>query len=161
MNPIRNHTAYLFVFLSVFIIFTGSLISGCAHKEKRVELMVIPDTWCTVDAYFNVKPQNKEVFEDLVDRFVQKTKNESGMRYYGWSVNGEEYHCRQGFLNAEGFLEHATNVGHLFEEASTISDCSRLAIHGPEKELEKVRGPMAETPLQYFILTNSFRRLQK
>ena len=41
----------------------------------------------------------------------------------------------------------------------TLSDCSRLAIHGPEAELEKLREPMAQVPiLEYFSLTNSFRR---
>jgi quinol monooxygenase YgiN len=120
--------------------------------------MTIEDTWCTVDAYFSVKPEKKEAFDDVVNRFVRETKNENGIRYYGWSSSGEEVHCRQGYLNAEGFLEHAANVRHLFEEAMTISDCSRLAIHGPEEELEKLREPMAEIPLQYFSLTSSFRR---
>jgi quinol monooxygenase YgiN len=121
--------------------------------------MTIQDAWCSVDAYFSVKPGKKEAFANLVDRFVEKTKNESGIRYYGWSINGEEIHCRQGYPDAEGFLEHAGNVMHLFEEALTISDCSRLAIHGPEDELDKLREPMAQVPiLQYFSLTNSFRR---
>lgn len=120
--------------------------------------MTIEDKWCTVDAYFSVKPGNEEAFEDVVNRFVRETRNESGIRYYGWSTSGQEVHCRQGYLNAEGFLEHAANVGRLFEEAMTISDCSRLAIHGPEDELEKLREPMAEIPLQYFSLTSSFRR---
>ena len=125
---------------------------------EKEEVMTIQDTWCTVDAYFSVKPDKKEAFDDLVDRFVRETKNESGIRYYGWSTRGEEVSCRQGYLNAEGFLEHAANVRHLFEEAMTISDCSRLAIHGPEDELEKLRGPMEGIPLQYFSLKKSFRR---
>lgn len=120
--------------------------------------MTIQDTWCTVDAYFSVKAGKKESFDKLVDRFVQETKNESGIRYYGWSVNEEEVHCRQGYQNADGFLEHAGNVRHLFEEALTISECSRLAIHGPDEELKKLRGPMEGIPLQYFSLTSSFRR---
>ena len=120
--------------------------------------MTIQDTWCSVDAYFSVKPENKEAFDDLVDRFVRETSNESGIRYYGWSTRDEEVHCRQGYLNADGFLEHAANVRHLFEKALTISDCSRLAIHGPEDELEKLRGPMEGIPLQYFSLKKSFRR---
>lgn len=120
--------------------------------------MTIQDTWCTVDAYFTVKPKQKDAFDKIVDRFVRETKKESRIRYYGWSANGEEVHCRQGYLNAEGFLEHVANVGHIFEEAVTISECSRLAIHGPEEELEKLREPMAEIPIQYFNLTKSFRR---
>lgn len=120
--------------------------------------MTTQDTWCSVDAYFNVKPGKLEAFERLAGRFVEKTRSEGGIRYYGWSFNGEEAHCRQGYLDAAGFLEHATNVLPLFEEALTISDCTRLAIHGPEDELAKLRGPMADIPLQYFVLKNSFRR---
>ena len=120
--------------------------------------MTIQDTWCTVDAYFSVKPGNEAAFEDVIDRFVRETSNEKGIRNYGWSSNGEEIHCRQGYLNAEGFLEHVANVRHIFEEAVTIAECSRLAIHGPEDELAKLREPMAGIPLQYFNLTHSFRR---
>ncbi len=120
--------------------------------------MVAQDTWCSVDAYFSVKPGKMTAFERLADQFVEKTHNENGIRYYGWSFNGEEAHCRQGYLDAAGFLEHANNVMPLFQEALKISDCSRLAIHGPEDELEKLRGPMSEVPLQYFALKNSFRR---
>jgi hypothetical protein len=126
-------------------------------KEK---IMTTQDTWCSVDAYFDVKPDQQEAFELLADRFVEETNNENGIRYYGWSFNGTEAHCRQGYIAAEGFLEHAQNVIHLFKEALTLSDCTRLAIHGPEDELEKLRGPMAEAGvgLQYFALRNGFRR---
>ena len=130
-------------------------MSAMPDKEKD---MTIQDTWCTVDAYFSVKPEQKDAFDEIVDRFVRETEKENGIRFYGWSTNGEEVHCRQGYLNAEGFLEHVGNVRHIFEEAVSISDCSRLAIHGPETELEKLREPMAEIPIQYFNLTKSFRR---
>lgn len=120
--------------------------------------MTIQDTWCTVDAYFSVKPEQKEAFDKIVDHFVRKTQKENGIRFYGWSTNGEEVHCRQGYLDAAGFLEHVGNVRHIFEEAVTIGECSRLAIHGPKEELDKLREPMAEIPIQYFNLTQSFRR---
>ncbi|MEJ2157129.1 MAG: hypothetical protein P8X96_17480 [Desulfobacteraceae bacterium] len=120
--------------------------------------MTVQDTWCTVDAYFTVTPEQVKAFDKIVDQFVRKTKKENGIRYYGWSINGDEVHCRQGYLNAEGFLEHVANVRHIFEEAVTISDCTRLAIHGPEEELDKLREPLAEIPIQYFNLTKSFRR---
>ncbi len=121
--------------------------------------MPVQDTSCTVTAFFKVKTGKLDAFEQLADRFVEKTKNESGIRAYGWSYNADEVHCRQRYLNAEGFLEHVDNVFTLFQEALTISDCTRLAIHGPEDELEKLRQPLAEiTLLEYFVLRNSFRR---
>ena len=121
--------------------------------------MTIQDTSCTVTAFFKVNPGKLDVFEQLADRFVEKTRNESGIRAYGWSFNADEAHCRQRYLNAEGFLEHVENVFSLFQEALTISDCTKLAIHGPEDELAKLRQPLAEIELlQYFILRNSFRQ---
>ncbi len=120
--------------------------------------MSVKDKWVTLGAYFSVKPGELEAFERLADRFVEKTTNESGIRSYGWSFNGEEAHCRQLYQNAEGLLEHAANVGTLFMEALTIADCTRLAIHGPEEELAKLREPLAVFGPQYFIMRNSFRR---
>jgi len=116
------------------------------------------DTSCTVTAFFNVNPGKLEAFEQLADQFVAKTRNESGIRAYGWSFSADEAHCRQRYQNAEGFLEHVENVFALFQEALTISDCTRLAIHGPEDELAKLRQPLADINLlQYFILRDSFR----
>lgn len=121
--------------------------------------MTIQDTSCTVTAFFKVEPGKQEAFEQLADRFVDKTRNEGGIRAYGWSFNADEAHCRQRYLNAAGFLEHVENVLPLFQEALTLSDCTRLAIHGPEDELAKLRQPLAEIELlEYFSLRSSFRQ---
>jgi quinol monooxygenase YgiN len=127
--------------------------------RTKGKVMIILDPSCTVTAFFKVKPGKLNAFEELVDRFVEKTRNESGIRAYGWSFNADEVHCRQRYQNAEGFLEHVENIFTLFKKALTISDCTRLVIHGPEDELAKLREPLADIDLlQYFILRNSFRR---
>lgn len=120
--------------------------------------MAVQDKWCTVGVYFEVKSGELEAFERLADQFVEKTSNETGMCYYGWSFDGKEAHCRQGYQEAEGFLEHAANVADLFGEALKIADVTRLAIHGPEEELAKLREPLASLNPQFFVLRNSFRR---
>ena len=121
--------------------------------------MITQDTTLTVTAFFSVAPGKMETFEQLADRFIAKTRNENGMQAYGWSFNGEEVHCRQRYLDAAGFLEHVENVFGLFQEALTMSECTRLAIHGPENELAKLREPLAEIDLlQYFILRDGFCR---
>lgn len=120
--------------------------------------MTTQDTELTVTAFFTVKPGKQAVFEQLADRFVETTRKESGMLAYGWSFKADEAHCRQRYQNAAGFLEHVENVIALFQEALTISDCTRLAIHGPEDELAKLREPLKEIDLlQYFVLRDSFR----
>ncbi len=117
------------------------------------------DTQCTVTAFFKVKPGKMTALEQLADRFVENTRKESRICAYGWSFNADEAHCRHRYQNAAGFIEHVENCFALLQEALTISDCTRLAIHGPEDELAKLREPLAHIDfLQYFTLRNSFRR---
>jgi len=117
------------------------------------------DTQLTVTAFFKANPGKLNALEQLADRFVERTRKESRMCAYGWSFHADEAHCRHRYQDAQGFLEHVENCLPLFQEALTISECTRLAIHGPEDELAKIRGPMANFDvLQYFTVRNSFRR---
>jgi quinol monooxygenase YgiN len=126
-------------------------------REKE-EVMAAKDTWCMVGAYFKVKPGKLEAFERLTEQFVETTSNEPRMLYYGWSFNGDEAHCRQGYHTAEGLLEHVANVTPLLQEASKIADFTKLTIQGPEEELAKLRGPLGSLNPQFYILKYSFRR---
>lgn len=67
-------------------------------------------------------------------------------------------HCREGYQDAGGVLAHLENVGALFKEALKIADLTRLEVHGPERELKKLRGPLAELKPQFFALRDGFRR---
>jgi len=71
---------------------------------------------------------------------------------------GNQAHCREGYEDAEGVLAHLENVGSLLEEALTISDLTRLEIHGPERELAKLREPLAALNPEFFTLEFGFRR---
>jgi hypothetical protein len=50
------------------------------------------------------------------------------------------------------------NVGAILQEALTISDLTRLEIHGPEEELAKLRDPLASLKPEFFTLEYGFRR---
>jgi quinol monooxygenase YgiN len=99
-----------------------------------------------------------ESFKDLCERFVEKTNGEPDCLYYGFSFDGDKVHCREGYKNAEGILAHLENVGALFEEALTIADLTRLEVHGPEVQLEKLRSPMADLKPEYWQLEYGFRK---
>jgi len=77
---------------------------------------------------------------------------------HGFSFDGDQAHCREGYEDAEGLLAHLDNVGALLGEALKISDLTRLEVHGPEEELVKLRGPLSELNPQYFVLECGFRR---
>ena len=120
--------------------------------------MATQDTCCTIVPYFKVQNGNLDTFKGMCEKFIEKTNNESDCLYYGFSFDGDQAHCREGYKNAEGLLVHLENVGALLAEALKIADLTRLEVHGPEEELAKLRGPLAELNPQYFVLEYGFRR---
>ena len=120
--------------------------------------MATQDKCCTIVPYFKISSGKLEAFKALCEKFVEKTNNEPKCLYYGFSFDGDQAHCREGYEDAEGLLAHLENVGSLLEEALKIADLARLEIHGPEEELAKLREPLADLKPQFFILEYGFRR---
>jgi quinol monooxygenase YgiN len=120
--------------------------------------MSTQDTCCTIVPYFKVNPGKMEAFKALCEKFIDKTCGESQCLYYGFSFEGMQAHCREGYENAEGLLAHLDNVGELLQEALKISDLIRLEVHGPESELAKLRKPLADLKPQFFTLEYGFRK---
>ncbi|MCH9798652.1 MAG: hypothetical protein K0U17_01895 [Betaproteobacteria bacterium] len=120
--------------------------------------MATTDTCCTIVPYFKVPQQNMAAFKAICEQFIAKTSNETDCLYYGFSFNGDEAHCREGYKNAEAALAHLDNVGVLLAEAFKISELTRLEIHGPESELVKLRTPLAPLNPAFFVLEYGFRR---
>lgn len=120
--------------------------------------MATKDTCCTIVPYFAVHNGQIQKFKALCEEFVEKTKTEPKCLYYGFSFNGDEAFCREGYENAEGLLAHLENVGSLLERALEISDLSHLEIHGPEEELAKLREPLSKFGPNFFVLEYGFRR---
>jgi quinol monooxygenase YgiN len=120
--------------------------------------MTTKDKCCSIVPYFKVKGDQLESFERLSERFVETTHNETKCLYYGWSFDGNQAHCREGYAGAEGVLAHFANVALLLEEALKMAELTRLEIHGPEEELAKLREPLAGYKPQFFTLKYGFRR---
>ena len=120
--------------------------------------MATQDTCCTIVPYFKVHEGQLENFKNGCEAFVEKTADEPKCLYYGFSFNGDEAHCREGYIDAEGVLAHLDNVGELLQQALKISDLTRLEIHGPESELARLREPLANLNPAYFVLEYGFRR---
>lgn len=116
------------------------------------------DTCCSIVPYFSVREGELDNFKTICEKFIEKTKEEKHCLYYGFTFNNNTVHCREGYENAEGVLEHLDNVDDLLKKALTISELTRLEIHGPEEEVEKLREPLAHLNPQYFILEYGFRR---
>jgi quinol monooxygenase YgiN len=120
--------------------------------------MTTLDSCCSIAPYFTVAEDNLAKFKQLGERFVESSMEEPACLYYGFSFNGNLAHCREGYADAEGLLAHLVNVGPLLQEALQLAELTRLEIHGPESELEKLRAPLASFNPDFFTLERGFRR---
>jgi len=120
--------------------------------------MATDDRGCTIVPYFKVHDGKLAAFKALCEQFVSKTGTEPGCLYYGFSFDGDQAHCREGYRDADALLAHLGNVGDLLKQALTIADITRLEVHGPAGELEKLRAPLASLKPQFFTLEYGFRR---
>ena len=120
--------------------------------------MTSQDKCCTIHPYFKVKPGQIGQFKELCGQFIEKSSGEDGCLYYGFSFDGDAAHCREGYKDASALLVHLENVGALIEKSLQIADITRLEVHGPKEELEKLKEALAPFNPQYFTFEFGFRK---
>src|SRR5215467_9165262 len=106
--------------------------------------MATEDKCCTIVPYFKIHTGKTQAFKTLCEQFVDKTRTEPGCLYYGWSFDGDQVHCREGYRDAVAAIAHIENVAGLLTELVKIADVTRFELHGPEAELDKLRGPFTD-----------------
>jgi quinol monooxygenase YgiN len=105
--------------------------------------------------YFKVQPGKLEEFRRGFAAFAARTEQEKKNLFYEFSVNGDEVFCREGYSDAEGLLTHLDNVAALLAEALKIADLTRLEVHGPTAELDKLRQPLAHLNPAWFVISKT------
>ncbi|MBT3094045.1 MAG: hypothetical protein KME58_14260 [Candidatus Thiodiazotropha sp. (ex Lucina pensylvanica)] len=120
--------------------------------------MALNDPCCTLVPYFKTHEGKLDEFRDLGEQFVEKTRTEPRCMHYGFSFNGMQAHCREGYVDAEGILAHLDNVSALLDQALKIADITRLEIHAPASEIEKLREPLSALNPDFFTMETGFRR---
>jgi quinol monooxygenase YgiN len=117
--------------------------------------MSIPSNFVSFHPYFKVHPGKLEALKAGLPAFVEKTKTEKKNLFYDFTINGDEVMCREAYIDAEGLLAHLANVDALLKEAFKIADLTRLEVHGPAKELDKLKGPLAHLKPAWFVIEES------
>jgi quinol monooxygenase YgiN len=120
--------------------------------------MALTDPCCTLVPYFKVHEGKLDEFRGLTEQFVEKTQTEPKCMHYGFSFNGMQAHCREGYADAEAMLAHLENVGAVLDQALKIADITRLEVHAPAAEIEKLREPLKALNPELFTMENGFRR---
>jgi hypothetical protein len=103
--------------------------------------------------YFKVRPGQLEVAAGLLREFVAQTAREPKMIYYEFTQDGDAIFCREAYADA-----HLTNVGPILERMLAIADVTRVEVHGPAAELEKLKGPLGALNPQWFTYQCGVRR---
>jgi quinol monooxygenase YgiN len=101
--------------------------------------------------YFKAHPGKLETLKAAFPAFIEKTAREEKNLFYGFTINGDEIFCREGYTDAEGVLDHLENVGALLAAALKMADLTRVEVHGPAKELEKLRKPLSHLHPVWFV----------
>jgi len=111
-----------------------------------------PDTTVSIHPYF--KPLEGELDEFIagMDAFVERTSSEAGVLFYSFTVCREIVFCREAYIGGEGALAHLENVDDLLKAALEISELVRLEVHGAAAELDKMREPLKDLPVEWFVL---------
>jgi quinol monooxygenase YgiN len=108
--------------------------------------------------YFKVHAGKIDAVKAMLPRFVEQTATEKQNLFYDFAMNGDELFCREAYENAAGLLAHLDNVGALLAEILTVADLTRLEVHGPAEELEKLKTPLTHLNPAWFVLEASLRR---
>ena len=102
--------------------------------------------------YFRIHDGKIDAIKAMLPQFAEKTATEKACLFYEFSMNGDELFCREAYENAEGLLAHLDNVGALLAEAMKIADLTRIEVHGPAAELEKLKKPLADLKPVWFVV---------
>jgi quinol monooxygenase YgiN len=105
--------------------------------------------------YFKVHPGKLEAVKAGFPAFVEKTATEKENLFYAFTSNGEEMFCREAYQSAEGLLAHLDNIGALLAEMLKVADLTRVEVHGPVAELEKLKVPLAHLSPKWFAIEES------
>jgi hypothetical protein len=100
--------------------------------------------------YFKVHSGKLDAFKNTLPAFIEQTAVEEKNLFYGFTINGPEIFCREGYTDAGGVLAHLDNVGALLAETLKIADLIRIELHGPEMELDKLKEPLAHLNPAWF-----------
>ena len=117
------------------------------------------DKAVTIHPYFKVSDEKLQSFKRLAEDLVETTRGEMGCLFYGFTYSEGEAYCREGYKDAESLVSHLDNVRDLLQKLEDISELSRLEVHGPQEEIDKLR----EWPLikklspKYYLLEGGFR----
>lgn len=103
----------------------------------RMNAEKVKDYCVTLCPYFKIKEENKAEFMECVSKFFELASTETKQMFYGFTFtdDGMRAHCREGYISAQGLLDHLDSVLETFGKALTFADLERLECHAPPGDI--------------------------
>jgi hypothetical protein len=130
----------------------GAFFVPSKYLEHANQGRLVSDETLCVLVYWDIKDYAR--FLAGVKDFQHLTKQEEKVRYYGFCMYGSKAICREGYDCAEGFLEHLQNVDGPLKAAMECADVTRVEVHGPSSEVDKLREPLKSFPAIFWPYPN-------
>lgn len=112
----------------------------------------------SIHPYFKARAGKLAEAKAMLPQFVARVAPEKLTLHYDFTISGDEIHCRESYVNAEGLLAHLDNVGPLLGEFLKLVDITRVEVHGPADELAKLKGPLANLKPAWFVFECGVKR---
>ena len=120
--------------------------------------MNYPDNVVSIHPYFKIHAGKLDEFQASLSAFIEKTATEAKNLYYDFTIHGNVVFCREAYIGADGLLEHLANVGALLDPLMKLADLSRVEVHGPAAELDKLKEPLAQLNPVWFTYLFGVKR---
>ena len=109
------------------------------------------DNAVSIHPYFKIQEGQMEACKSFLAQFNERVANEEKCLYYNFTFKGDEMFCREAYRDAEGVHAHLENCGPVLAEFLKIAEVTRMELHGPAEELEKLKETFAAFNPDYFI----------
>jgi quinol monooxygenase YgiN len=109
------------------------------------------DNAVSIHPYFRVHPGQMDACKSFLAQFCEKVAQEEKCLYYNFTFKDDVLCCREAYQDADGVQAHLANCGTLLGEFLKIADLTRIEVHGPAGELEKLKPAFADLGPEYFV----------
>jgi len=108
------------------------------------------DNAVSIHPYFKIKAGQMDACKSFLAQFCEKVAHEEKCLYYNFTFNDDVMFCREAYQDADGVQAHLENCGALLAEFLKIAELTRIEVHGPAGELEKLKPTFADFNPEYF-----------
>ena len=109
------------------------------------------DNAVSIHPYFKVQDGKMDACKSFLAQFNEKVVNEDKCLFYNFTLKDDVLCCREAYQDADGVQKHLGNCGALLGQFLEVAELTRIEVHGPAEELEKLKPTFADMNPDYFI----------